>query len=289
MSGIPARRLWFLEKIAEATDKQPHILVPITDLGLHEGHSGDVQALERAGLLHRPNCNWPWDIGITHQRLKLLRQVQKQRENVVERRKTARMALARWMYQQQSPSDLHLLSDWLESDPTFYGAPFTEEDAGEAAKWLLDSHYLAANAITDWIGIPQRAGLNPEGQAWVEAGGKPPVQVAGGVNVTNIGGNVAVNSPNAMQTVSSDTLANLRFFVELVSAQLPELGLTDTDQQEVSEILEEITQEADAPTPEKGRLRTLVSKTGGFLGRVASGASGGVIATMITNLLAALG
>lgn len=298
LDEVSARRLKLLTTVADAEARQPGERIPLKGKLSYPEIDGDVKALKDDGLLSGvPVLQGFWSVTVTPKGEQFLAKIRKVQADVVERRKFTRTRLARWMLVQSSQLELLQLDDFLAGSPSFYGDSLSENDVNEAAAWLRESGYLAPNPVVAWGGVFIMARLSPTGQLWSEIGevsqGAPPmypttVNVDNSVHVKN--SNVALNSPNAHQTIgiTEETLEALRQFVQEVQRELPELGIPEDDKAELSTALESITAEMESPNPKPSRIKGLIGQIGVFLSNTGSSALGGYLQPQIPVLLALL-
>jgi microcompartment protein CcmL/EutN len=221
-----------------------------------------------------------------------VRRLRTQRADGAARRVACREALLCWLYNEQEVLGVKSPSlNGFAKDPRgwFVGQAFSEDEVDRAAKFLKEARLVSGIGA---LGKPLlRANLLPAGiecvrqcDGAVETFLNRQRQSTGGTTIHVQGDNnaVAANSPQAQQTIVAIAnqldLEELRRFAQGVKEALPLLkDLTEEDQSQATELVDQINTELAADKPDRKRLARL----GAALRDIVTNAAGGVLGQLL--------
>lgn len=214
------------------------------------------------------------------------------RGSLTGRRQLLRDTYLNWLYQQTEESDGRSPTpdDFLATNPTFYGIPYTATDLEKAGKWLKDAGFIDGPAAWQYEG-PLRPRLTGKGTYTVEnrRSVADPQPSGGSTFNTTVHGsaNIAQNSHDVQQTLIQNEgwVEQAASLADLLEQSLPSLGveIRQSVADEVTGLRAELSGAA-APS----RVRQAVTAIGGFLNNTTAGALGGVLTAQVLQLLTAL-
>lgn len=226
------------------------------------------------------------------------------RGDIVGRRRAARDAVLRWLYDchangQSHPviSDIHT-TGW----GYYYGLGFSQQEIEAATQWLAEKGLIRGQG--SWGGGIPRPSLTAAGEDVVESKRSvndvspnlPGDDVPSPSTVTTyhiIGGtnNIANNSPGAQQSISisTDTRQQIVGVAQALDDALGILRLDPTQTQVARDVSGRLRAEASAPQPDRGRLRRLLAKVSEVAVSGTGTAIGSAVVALAEQAIAAIG
>lgn len=286
------RRLAILDWITDNGGSNPATFVSLGPLFEDTGDIGRQQALAFE-LRDFQNRGWlrldealafgGWSSTMTPVGIDVVDDVRRHRGDAVSRRKAARDALLRWLYDQKAAGRTSPVLSEISSSPYgfYYGDQFPAEEIERASGWLKDRGYLKGQGSMGAAG-PLRPSITSQGEDLVEAGhtasesspSSPavdaPLAVAAHpiastvVHVTGSNNVIQAGSPGATQSasVTQEHRQQVLAVADVLEQALPGLLLNGDQQREVEATVVELRAAAQQSTPEVGRIRASLSRAG---------------------------
>lgn len=228
--------------------------------------------------------------------------IQRQRGDTVGRRRAARDAVLRWLFDcnvegKSSP----VISAFSESPYGFYyGHAFTETERKDATGWLKEKGYLKGAGA--WGGMIARPSITANGESLVESGRSvndvspastaadaPPSVMVTVKDSTNV--NVAALSPGATQsaTITADHRHQVLNVADALEEALTVLGLDSVRVADARAIIHDLRQIGGESGPEPGRLRELLGKAATVAVAGTGTAIGSGVVSLVKRALEELG
>lgn len=253
-------------------------------------------------ILHESLGFGGWSGVMTPEGSRFVESVRGKRADLVGRRRAARDAVLRWLYdckasgQRQPDISGFALTGYL----LYFGLAFTDQELTDATAWLLDSGYI--NGQKAWGGLVPRPAITPKGESVVESrrsvndDANPTVSAdaPGALNITitdskNV--NFAANSPGASQsmTLSEDNRKQVLAVADAFEVALPLLGLNDEQTRESAALIRDLKAISAEPAPDPSRLRQVLDKAASIAIAGTGTAIGAAIASLAMQAIQGLG
>lgn len=286
----------------------------ITDLGSlfddaadHEAKmtlAADLRDFERRGWLQLQEALafGGWSCALTTRGAELIDDLRRRRGDPVARRKAARDALLRWLYEQKvSGTEWPSLPNMRNSLLAYYyGEPFSAEEIDQAGAWLKTRGYIKGDGSAQTDG-PVRPAVTAKGEDLVEAGrsvgdverpspasdsplavGLHPtstvVQITGSNNVVQAG------SPGATQSaaLTDEHRHAVLQVADALEGALSSLGLDESMTQEARAVASDLRTLTAEPAPDRNAIRGMLKK----VSDVALAGTGTAVGSAIAALAA---
>lgn len=213
---------------------------------------------------------------------------EQRRNNIQARRVELRDLFLRWIYAETQINDVHMpaVDDFLASDASYLGIPFTENDLDKALEWLKSNEYVSG--VGSWGRALLRGTITAKGISVVERGQSvmDSAESTSIVNNMTVHGpaNIANQSPGTHQTIVQDSAwaSQLLTHLEAVHQALP--TLPDEVRAGIAEAVSgaiEAAKTEDAP-----RARSATQRLQELLTATTAGALGNLLSTGLTASLA---
>lgn len=213
------------------------------------------------------------------------------RSSKPDRRARLRDIYLRWLWEQIEELDgSPTPDDFLKTNPTFYGVPYTALDLEKTGEWLSEAGFIDGQNAWQYSG-PLRPTLTQKGVYTVEnqrSVGDPPPSGGTTYNTTVHGSaNVAQGNRDVKQELihNEPWVAQGAQLADLIEQSLPALG-TEI-QRSLANELASLRAELEG-NKEPGRVRRIVGTISNFLGDTGAGALGSVLGAQALQLLAVL-
>lgn len=243
-----------------------------------------------------------WSGQLTQDGIDFVGEVRRQRGDTVGRRRAARDAVLRWLYDRKAAGQANpvMNAGGLGGYASYYGHAFTEQELNDAAGWLKEKGYLRGTG--SWNGGIPRPGITAEGEQIVESG-RPVHDVtpstaaadipALAINVTGSSGvNIAAYSPGAQQsmTLTQDQRHQVLQVAEALDQMRGQaLGLNPRDAEVAGEVVAHLRELVDEPDPDRSHLRAALDQAAEVALSGTATAVGGALVALVQQATQALG
>lgn len=207
------------------------------------------------------------DVTITQHGINVAEEFQSFRTNPRKRNVAARDAVLQWLYDEQlngrtSPNISRFTSSKYGN---FYGLDFTETEISQTTRNLRERQFIRGKAA---MGGPiVRPEITALGIQKIEDQDMPPAVAASErapvIHINNSGSmNLTTGGTNVSQsiTLTSNQIDDVRKVATALKQMLPILGIPTERQPEALEVATQLEEEADAPAPAPGRLKSLLNR-----------------------------
>lgn len=302
--------------------RQLDLLIMLTEMPADKDHQVDIEELERDPFLKGLDKSelegdlevmkdWGWvdywpsldgigSVVLKQPGLDAARHFTALRNDPRRRVLESRDAILKWLY------DAHLvdanpkgISDFLYCRGCQYlGAHYTQGELYRAAQWLMDKKYITGTRAMG--GEVLRPSITTEGTQVVETGQSVNAvltQAGMTVNKVNISGsqgvNVSVASSNVNQsnTLTQGQVEQVERIIASVRAMLTPavIGVTDEVAEQAQVIVGEVEEEIQAPSPNSGKVKSLLLKLAELAGTGTVQATVDALSAMMQQGIAGIG
>lgn len=230
-----------------------------------------------------------------------VKQRKERRSDRVLRLTAARNGLLRWLWERkQDGAHMPIVDDVLKSpESMFEGERLTLPEFDRAAASLREKGLISGVMVAQRLG-PVRAETTDSGDRCVEQYGGNVTEyeqrMQAGYTTYNIGGdNKGIIAPHGQNIqmnatfVEASKAAEILKYVEQYRQAAPVLNLSPEASTELTQLTDELEQEANRPTPDAERLRSRLQRVSDTLNsQVVGGALGNMLATGALELVALL-
>lgn len=231
----------------------------------------DLEALLDRGWIFYEKASGPVsDVTITRLGMDVTEEFEHFRSDPRKRAQAARSSVLQWLYDEylMGTSSPNISGFFNSKYGTFYGSVFSEGEITQATRHLRDQQLIQGKAA---MGGPiVRPQIAPHGIETIEHEDKPAALIASErasvtyINNFNNDGpvNLANNSPGAQQsiTLTNTQINDARMATSAFSQTLPVLNIPEERQAEAKQVIADLEEETAAPTPQPGKLKSLLNK-----------------------------
>lgn len=253
-----------------------------------------VDLLESRGLVRtqRAANNTPYVLDVEAEGREAAADFARKRVDRVARVRQLQDDYLRWLYleiehENRSPTP----DDYLATNPSFYGLPYTAAELLKAGSRLRDAAFIEG-PDSDQYDAPLRPALTVEGRRTVESNRSVHDESHHGASIQNIHNNVAghanVNFGNNVTqnlSVNAPWTAEVQEFLDAVAQAAP--TMSEDLRADIEPYLEDGRQGVIEQQPSK--VKAAIEGIRGFLSAATSGALGNILATQVPALLSLLG
>ena len=244
-----------------------------------------------------------WSCLILPAGIDFIDEVRRRRGDTVGRRRAARDAVLRWLYDRKAAGEAYpvMTHERMGSYALYYGHAFTNQETDDAAKWLREQGYLRGQGSMG-AGIA-RPSITALGEQMVETGrplyeldppsfdADAPVAVTVSMTGSHQNLNLAANSPGAIQsaTMSDDDRQQVIQVADALEHMRDLLGLDAATTKEAEQVVSDLRSLSAELAPDRGRLRTAFDKAAAIAITGTGTAAGQALVALVQQTAQALG
>ncbi|TNM69149.1 hypothetical protein FHN55_05030 [Streptomyces sp. NP160] len=241
---------------------------------------------------------------LTQRGIDFIDELRSRRGDIVGRRRAARDAVLRWLYDSNARGDSHPIISWIHQTGYgyYYGLGFSQQEIEDATRWLAEKGFLRGQG--SWGGGIPRPSITAAGEDVVESKRSvndvspslpgddvPSPSTVTNYNITGGNINIADHSPGAQQSISisTETRQQVLGVAQALDDARGILGLDSAQTQVAAQVSADLRAEASAPQPDRGRLRELLAKVSEVAVSGTGTAIGSAVVALAEQAIAAIG